>query len=154
MIGDFYRNFGYPYIDTANGGSLKGLIDALDLTMKLAGPDTKLIPGHGTLINRTDIAPYRDMIFAVQEKVRAMIAQGATRAAGARRESDGALRREGRGRTSARRRRRHQRRPLRQRGLPGTETRRLGRTPSSPDELSEEVPLEAAPRTVQGGNSS
>ena len=78
MIGDFYRNFGYPYIDTANGGSLKGLIDALDLTMKLAGPDTKLIPGHGTLINRTDIAPYRDMIFTVQEKVRAMIAQGAT----------------------------------------------------------------------------
>ena len=78
MIGDFYRNFGYPYIDTANGGSLRGLIEALDLTMKLAGPDTKLIPGHGTLINRTDIAPYRDMIFAVQEKVRGMIAQGAT----------------------------------------------------------------------------
>lgn len=78
MIGDFYRNFGYPYIDTLNGGSLQGLIDALDLTMKLAGPDTKLIPGHGTLIDRTDIAPYRDMIAAVQEKVRAMIAQGAT----------------------------------------------------------------------------
>jgi glyoxylase-like metal-dependent hydrolase (beta-lactamase superfamily II) len=78
MIGDFYRNYGYPYIDMANGGSLKGLIDALDLTMKLAGPDTKLIPGHGTLINRTDIAPYREMIFTVQEKVRAMIAQGAT----------------------------------------------------------------------------
>lgn len=78
MIGDFYRNFGYPYIDTLNGGSLKGLIDALDLTMKLARPDTKLIPGHGTIINRTDIAPYRDMIAAVQEKVRAMVAQGAT----------------------------------------------------------------------------
>ena len=78
MIGDFYRNFGYPYIDTLNGGSLQGLIDALDLTMKLAAADTKLIPGHGTIINRTDIAPYRDMIAAVQEKVRAMIAQGAT----------------------------------------------------------------------------
>jgi glyoxylase-like metal-dependent hydrolase (beta-lactamase superfamily II) len=78
MIGDFYRNFGYPYIDIANGGSLKGLIEALDLTMKLAGPDTKLIPGHGTIINRTDLVPYRDMIFAVQEKVRAMIAQGAS----------------------------------------------------------------------------
>jgi glyoxylase-like metal-dependent hydrolase (beta-lactamase superfamily II) len=78
MIGDFYRNFGYPYIDIANGGSLKGLIEALDLTMKLAGPDTKLIPGHGTIINRTDLVPYRDMIFAVQEKARAMIAQGAS----------------------------------------------------------------------------
>ena len=78
MIGDFYRNFGYPYIDTANGGSLKGLLDGLEQTMKLAGPDTKLIPGHGTIINRIDIVPYRDMIFAVQEKVRAMIARGAT----------------------------------------------------------------------------
>lgn len=78
MIGDFYRNYGYPYIDMANGGSLKGLLDALDMTMKLAGPDTKLIPGHGTIINRTDIIPYRDMIFTVQERVRAMIARGAT----------------------------------------------------------------------------
>jgi len=41
MIGDFYRNYGYPYIDTNNGGSLKGALEALDATMKLAGPDTK-----------------------------------------------------------------------------------------------------------------
>jgi cyclase len=78
MIGDFYRNFGYPYIDTGNGGSLKGLLEGLEQTMKLAGADMKLIPGHGTIISKTDIVPYRDMIVAVQEKVRAMIAQGAT----------------------------------------------------------------------------
>jgi cyclase len=78
MIGDFYRNYGYPYIDTINGGSLQGAIEALDATMKLAGPDTKLIPGHGTIIHRADLIPYRDMIFAVQEKVRQMIAQGKT----------------------------------------------------------------------------
>jgi len=78
MIGDFYRNFGYPYIDIANGGSLKGLLEALDATMKLAGPDTKLVPGHGTIINRTDLIPYRDMILAVQGKVQQMIAQGKT----------------------------------------------------------------------------
>src|SRR5207249_5906209 len=33
MIGDFYRNFGYPFIDTANGGSLKGALEGLELTM-------------------------------------------------------------------------------------------------------------------------
>jgi hypothetical protein len=27
MIGDFYRNFGYPFIDTNNGGSLKGALE-------------------------------------------------------------------------------------------------------------------------------
>ena len=78
MIGDFYRNYGYPFIDTNNGGSLKGALEALDATMKLAGPNTKLIPGHGTIINRVDIVPYRDMILAVQEKVQQMIAQDKT----------------------------------------------------------------------------
>ena len=76
MVGDFYRNFGYPFIDVNNGGSLKGALEALELTMKVAGPNTKLIPGHGTFINRTDIIPYRDMILAVQAKVRELIAQG------------------------------------------------------------------------------
>jgi glyoxylase-like metal-dependent hydrolase (beta-lactamase superfamily II) len=80
MIGDFYRNYGYPYIDIANGGSLKGMLEALDAMMKLAGPDTKLIPGHGTIINRNDLVPYRDMILAVRGKVQAMIAQGKTQA--------------------------------------------------------------------------
>jgi len=78
MIGDFYRNYGYPYIDTINGGSLKGALEALEATLELAGPDTKLIPGHGTIVNRTDIIPYRDMILAVQAKVLQMIAQGKT----------------------------------------------------------------------------
>jgi len=76
MIGDFYRNYGYPFIDTNNGGTLKGALEALDVTMKLAGPNTKLVPGHGTVINRTDIAPYRDMILGVQAKVQQMITEG------------------------------------------------------------------------------
>src|SRR5262252_3311423 len=76
MVGDFYRNFGYPFIDVTNGGSLKGALEALDLTMKIAGPNTKLIPGHGTFINKTDIIPYRDMILNVRDKVQQLIAQG------------------------------------------------------------------------------
>lgn len=76
MIGDFYRNYGYPFIDTNNGGSLKGALDALDYVMKLAGPNTKLIPGHGTIIKREDIVPYRDMMLDVRSKVQALIQQG------------------------------------------------------------------------------
>ena len=76
MIGDFYRNYGYPFIDTNNGGTLKGALDALELTMKVAGPNTRLVPGHGTIINRTDIVPYRDMILGVEAKVRGMIGEG------------------------------------------------------------------------------
>ena len=78
MIGDFYRNFGYPFIDTNNGGSLKGALEGLDLVMRIAGPRTRLVPGHGTYINATDIIPYRDMILGVQARVQQLIAQGKT----------------------------------------------------------------------------
>src|SRR5262245_20718279 len=76
FIGDFYRNYGYPFIDLNNGGSLKGMLEGLDATMKSADANTRLIPGHGTLIKRDDIIPYRDMIVAVADKVGGLIAQG------------------------------------------------------------------------------
>jgi cyclase len=76
FIGDFYRNYGYPFIDINNGGSLKGMIEGLDATMKSADATTTIVPGHGALIKRDDIIPYRDMILAVVAKVQPMIAQG------------------------------------------------------------------------------
>ena len=76
FIGDFYRNYGYPFIDLNNGGTLKGMLEGLDATMKSADANTKLIPGHGTIIKRDDIIPYRDMVVAVTDKVGGMIAQG------------------------------------------------------------------------------
>ena len=77
-IEDFYRNFGYPFADQANGGSIKGMIEATDLIMKLAGPDTTLIPGHGTLIHKNDLLPYRAMLVAVLAKVKTLRDQGKT----------------------------------------------------------------------------
>jgi cyclase len=76
MTGDFYRNYGYPFIDTTHGGTFKGVVAALDMLTNLAGPNTKLIPGHGTPISKADIAPYRDMILDVQAKVQQMINDG------------------------------------------------------------------------------
>ena len=76
MIGDFYRNYGYPFIDRANGGTLNGMLEGCDQLMKVAGPDTTLIPGHGTWIKRTDLVPYADMIKSVRDKVQQLIAQG------------------------------------------------------------------------------
>ena len=76
FIGDFYRNYGYPFIDINNGGSLRGMLEGLDLTMKSADANTTLVPGHGTIIKRGDIVPYRDMIVAVADKVQQLIGQG------------------------------------------------------------------------------
>ncbi len=76
MIGDFYRNYGYPFIDPQHGGSFKGVLEALDAVTKLAGPKTTLVPGHGTIIHAADIAPYRDMILDIQAKVLQMVKDG------------------------------------------------------------------------------
>jgi cyclase len=76
FIGDFYRDFGYPYIDRGNGGSLKGMLEGCDFLEELAGPDTTLVPGHGEIIKRTRIAPYKEMILGVRDKVQQMIDQG------------------------------------------------------------------------------
>ena len=71
--------YGYPFVDLAHGGSFAGVLQALDRVMELAGPDTKLVPGHGTLITRADLLPYRDMIVGVRKAVQQMIRNGNNR---------------------------------------------------------------------------
>jgi len=75
-IEDFYRNFGYPFADHSNGGSLQGMLEAVDLIDKLAGPNTTLVPGHGMLIKKQDLQPYRAMVVDVMAKVKALRDQG------------------------------------------------------------------------------
>jgi glyoxylase-like metal-dependent hydrolase (beta-lactamase superfamily II) len=75
-IEDFYRNFGYPFADQANGGSIKGMLDAVDLIEKLAGPDTTLVPGHGTLVKKKDLLGYRAMLVDILAKVQKLRDQG------------------------------------------------------------------------------
>jgi glyoxylase-like metal-dependent hydrolase (beta-lactamase superfamily II) len=71
-IEDFYRNFGYPFADQANGGSVRGMLDAIDLIEKMAGPDTTLVPGHGTLVKKNDLLGYRGMLVDVLAKVKTL----------------------------------------------------------------------------------
>ncbi len=68
-IEDFYRNFGYPFADQGNGGSINGMFKAIDLIDKLADDNTILVPGHGTLIHKKDMEPYRKMLREVLDKV-------------------------------------------------------------------------------------
>jgi cyclase len=78
MTGDFYRSIQYPYPDRGNGGSFKGLIDGLNAVINLAGPATKIVPGHGPVVTKAEVAAHRDTALAVQEKVAALVKQGKT----------------------------------------------------------------------------
>jgi len=76
--GDFYRSTGYPNIDRANGGSLPGLLDALAAVIATAGPDTRILPGHGEAVDRAAVQAHRDMALALRDRVRGMMADGMT----------------------------------------------------------------------------
>jgi glyoxylase-like metal-dependent hydrolase (beta-lactamase superfamily II) len=75
-IEDFYRNFGYPFADQSNGGSLRGMLEAVDLIRRLANDNTTLVPGHGTLIKKDDLLPYRAMVADVLARVTALRNEG------------------------------------------------------------------------------
>ncbi len=77
MTGDYYRSIQFPNIDRANGGSLNGMIEGLGTTIGLAGPNTKIIHGHGRqCADRAALIAHRDMIIAIRDKVAALVQQG------------------------------------------------------------------------------
>jgi len=78
MTGDFYRSVGYPNIDRNNGGSLKGMLEGLNAVINAAGPNTKIIPGHGPIVDRAGVTAHRDMIMALRDRVAPMVTQGKT----------------------------------------------------------------------------
>ncbi len=78
MTGDFYRSLGYPNIDRANGGSAAGMLAGFDAVIKLAAADTKIVPGHGAVVDKAAVAAHRDIMLAVRDRVAALIQQGKT----------------------------------------------------------------------------
>jgi len=78
MTGDYFRSIQFPNIDRANGGSLDGMLEGLGITIGMAGPNTKIIPGHGPMVDRAAVIAHRDMILAIRAKVDALVQQGKT----------------------------------------------------------------------------
>ena len=78
MTGDFYRSTGYPNIDRANGGTMNGMLAGFDAIIRLARPDTKIIPGHGAIVDKTAVAAHKAMMEGVRDKVAPLVRQGKT----------------------------------------------------------------------------
>ena len=69
QTGDTFFNGMFPYIDGGTGGSVKGMIAACTKSLSLADNNTKIIPGHGPLGNKADLAKFRDMLTTVEQRV-------------------------------------------------------------------------------------
>jgi glyoxylase-like metal-dependent hydrolase (beta-lactamase superfamily II) len=77
-MGDTYFNGRYPFIDLESGGSLEGVIGAADRALGIANDSTRIIPGHGELSNKAELARYRDALVAARDRVKKLIAEGKT----------------------------------------------------------------------------
>jgi cyclase len=77
--GDLYFNANYPFIDVDSGGSVDGIIAAGKKILSLANDETKIIPGHGPLSNKAELASYVAMIEKARALVAALVAAGKTK---------------------------------------------------------------------------
>ena len=82
--GDIFTPERYPDIDLAHGGSVEGLLAALNHLLHLTVPErlqdggTRVIPGRGRLCNEADVVEYRDMVTIVRDRIKDLIVKGRT----------------------------------------------------------------------------
>jgi glyoxylase-like metal-dependent hydrolase (beta-lactamase superfamily II) len=61
-MGDDFVRYGFPFIDVASGGSVQGMIDAMEKASVQLPADVKVIPGHGALSNLDDVREFVKML--------------------------------------------------------------------------------------------
>ncbi|WP_076919943.1 MBL fold metallo-hydrolase [Pseudoalteromonas sp. SK18] len=62
-MGDIYFNFGsLPFVDVDSGGSVDGVLAAVDDVINQIDDKTQVIPGHGPLSDRSGLITYRKLV--------------------------------------------------------------------------------------------
>ena len=80
--GDIFTPGRYPAIDVERGGSVQGLVQALNFLIELIVPGpmaeagTYVIPGRGRIGDEIDVVEYRNMVYIVMQRIEALIADG------------------------------------------------------------------------------
>ena len=81
VSGDIYTTTSLPLVDRTQGGTLGGLLAALnrmlDITVAddLAEGGTYVIPGHGRVSDEADLAEYRDMVHIIRDRIETLAAK-------------------------------------------------------------------------------
>jgi cyclase len=82
--GDVFSTVTYPMIDRARGGSIQGVLDALNQILDITFPafnnqgGTLVVPGHGRICNESDVAEYRDMTTIIRDRIQLMVDKNMT----------------------------------------------------------------------------
>lgn len=75
-MGDLYFAGMYPFIDLESGGAVDGVIAAGKQILAMADDQTKIIPGHGPVSSKADLAEYVKMLETIRANVAALVAAG------------------------------------------------------------------------------
>jgi glyoxylase-like metal-dependent hydrolase (beta-lactamase superfamily II) len=71
--GDVFAAYRYPFIDVENGGSVRGVVKAMDVLLPTLDDNTKVIPGHGPLSGKKDVVAFRAMMAKGSARVEAAV---------------------------------------------------------------------------------
>jgi cyclase len=74
--GDLVFSGFYPYIDVPHGGSINGVIQAVERILGMSDANTVFLPGHGPMLKRADVERYHDMLVQVRDRVAALLTEG------------------------------------------------------------------------------
>jgi len=74
--GDIMFHKLFPYIDLDNGGSVDGFIAAQQKLIEMADEETVIIPGHGALASKADLAEDLAVLIDSRKRVKALVDAG------------------------------------------------------------------------------
>jgi glyoxylase-like metal-dependent hydrolase (beta-lactamase superfamily II) len=75
-LGDDFVTYGFPFVDLGSGGSVQGMIAALDVVLGQIPADAKIIPGHGDLSTVQDVKKFRSALEEMVQTVKKGLASG------------------------------------------------------------------------------
>jgi cyclase len=75
-MGDVFFNGIYCYIDKETNGSIGGMIAGANKMLAMVDNETKIVPGHGPLGNKSDLKMFRDMMVTARDRVRKLKSSG------------------------------------------------------------------------------
>ena len=78
-MGDVFFNGLYSFFDLKSGGSFDGMIEGLALGLELAGPETRIVPGHGALASHAELEEHHARLVEIRARAAAAIAAGTSK---------------------------------------------------------------------------
>jgi cyclase len=78
VTGDVYGSRTYPNLDWGSGGTIDGMVFALETFLRAANDATKIVPGHGPVATKANLQEFHDMMVTARDRVKKLYEEGKT----------------------------------------------------------------------------